>query len=108
MAVHGDGDVPHPAVGRARRMQVAKPTLQHEVMIEAVENHNPEVIVIDEIGPMELRGEGFDQILKEILEKRNGTQTVLLVVRDGLAEEVKEKYKIENRIVIGSVAALQA
>lgn len=48
--IGGDGDVPHPAVGRARRMQVATPSLQHEVMIEAVENHNPEVIVIDEIG----------------------------------------------------------
>jgi len=48
--IGGDGDVPHPAVGSARRMQVAKPSLQHEVMIEAVENHNPEVIVIDEIG----------------------------------------------------------
>jgi stage III sporulation protein SpoIIIAA len=48
--IGGDGDVPHPAVGRARRMQVRTPSLQHEVMIEAVENHNPEVIVIDEIG----------------------------------------------------------
>ena len=48
--IGGDGDVPHPAVGRARRMQVATPSMQHEVMIEAVENHNPEVIVIDEIG----------------------------------------------------------
>jgi stage III sporulation protein SpoIIIAA len=48
--IGGDGDVPHPAVGSARRMQVSKPSLQHEVMIEAVENHNPEVIVIDEIG----------------------------------------------------------
>lgn len=48
--IGGDGDVPHPAVGRARRMQVSMPSLQHEVMIEAVENHNPEVIVIDEIG----------------------------------------------------------
>ncbi len=48
--IGGDGDVSHPAVGRARRMQVAQPTLQHEVMIEAVENHNPETIVIDEIG----------------------------------------------------------
>src|SRR5258706_5590159 len=48
--IGGDGDVPHPAIGRARRMQVAKPTLHHEVMMEAVENHNPEVIVIDEIG----------------------------------------------------------
>jgi stage III sporulation protein SpoIIIAA len=48
--IGGDGDVAHPAVGRARRMQVARPNLQHEVMIEAVENHNPESIVIDEIG----------------------------------------------------------
>lgn len=48
--IGGDGDVPHPAVGNARRLQVAQPTLQHEVMIEAVENHNPEVIIIDEIG----------------------------------------------------------
>ena len=48
--IGGDGDVPHPAVGRARRMQVSMPSLQHEVMIEAVENHNPEAIVIDEIG----------------------------------------------------------
>lgn len=48
--IGGDGDIPHPAVGRARRMQVPKPSLQHEVMIEAVENHMPEVIIIDEIG----------------------------------------------------------
>ena len=48
--IGGDGDIPHPAVGRARRMQVQNPVLQHEVMIEAVENHNPETIVIDEIG----------------------------------------------------------
>ncbi len=48
--IGGDGDISHPAVGRARRMQVAEPMLQHEVMIEAVENHNPEVIIIDEIG----------------------------------------------------------
>ena len=48
--IAGDGDIPHPAIGRARRMQVAAPELQHHVMIEAVENHMPEVIVIDEIG----------------------------------------------------------
>jgi len=48
--IAGDGDIPHPGIGRARRMQVATPTLQHAVMIEAVENHMPEVIVIDEIG----------------------------------------------------------
>jgi stage III sporulation protein SpoIIIAA len=48
--IAGDGDIPHPGIGQARRMQVATPALQHEVMIEAVENHMPEVIVIDEIG----------------------------------------------------------
>ena len=48
--IAGDGDIPHPAIGRARRMQVRTPSVQHEVMIEAVENHMPEVIVIDEIG----------------------------------------------------------
>src|SRR5207247_3299954 len=48
--IGGDGDIPHPGIGRARRMQVRTPTLQHAVMIEAVENHMPQVIVIDEIG----------------------------------------------------------
>ncbi|MBI2887666.1 MAG: AAA family ATPase [Chloroflexi bacterium] len=48
--IAGDGDIPHPAIGRARRMQVPTPALQHAVMIEAVENHMPEVIIIDEIG----------------------------------------------------------
>ena len=48
--IAGDGDIPHPGIGRARRMQVPTPFLQHEVMIEAVENHMPEVIIIDEIG----------------------------------------------------------
>ncbi len=51
--IGGDGDIPHPAVGRARRMQVPRPSHQHETMIEAVENHNPQVIVIDEIGRAE-------------------------------------------------------
>jgi len=47
--IAGDGDIPHPGIGAARRMQVPRPDLQHAVMIEAVENHMPEVIVIDEI-----------------------------------------------------------
>ena len=48
--IAGDGDIPHPAIGHARRMQVASSNLQHAVMIEAVENHMPQVIVIDEMG----------------------------------------------------------
>lgn len=48
--IAGDGDTPHPAVGHARRMQVKQPEFQKDIMIEAVENHTPEVIVVDEIG----------------------------------------------------------
>ena len=48
--IAGDGDIPHPAIGKARRMQVSSPELQHRVMIEAVENHMPEVVIVDEIG----------------------------------------------------------
>ncbi len=48
--IAGDGDIPHPAIGRARRMQVSTPAQQHAVMIEAVENHMPEVIIVDEMG----------------------------------------------------------
>jgi stage III sporulation protein SpoIIIAA len=47
--IAGDSDIPHSGIGRARRMQVSKTELQHQVMIEAVENHTPEVIIIDEI-----------------------------------------------------------
>lgn len=48
--IAGDGDIPHPGIGKARRMQVPTPELQHKVMIEAVENHMPEVVIVDEIG----------------------------------------------------------
>ena len=51
--IAGDGDVPHPAVGHARRMQVRQPEYQKDIMIEAVENHTPEVIIVDEIGTEE-------------------------------------------------------
>jgi stage III sporulation protein SpoIIIAA len=48
--IGGDGDIPHPGIGTARRMQVSRPDRQHDVMIEAVENHMPEAIIVDEIG----------------------------------------------------------
>ena len=51
--IGGDGDIPHPGIGSARRMQVPRPERQHAVMIEAVENHMPEVIIVDEIGTQE-------------------------------------------------------
>ncbi|KAK4756816.1 hypothetical protein SAY87_006943 [Trapa incisa] len=48
--IGGDGDIPHAGIGRARRMQVPNVHMQHNVMIEAVENHMPQTIIIDEIG----------------------------------------------------------
>ena len=51
--IAGDGDIAHPAIGRARRMQVTHSTQQHAVMIEAVENHMPQIIIVDEIGTEE-------------------------------------------------------
>ena len=51
--IAGDGDIPHPGIGFARRMQVPSPDLQHAIMIEAVENHMPEVVIVDEIGTEE-------------------------------------------------------
>lgn len=51
--IAGDGDYPHPAIGKARRMQVRQPEYQKDIMIEAVENHTPEVIIVDEIGTEE-------------------------------------------------------
>ncbi|WOL02382.1 hypothetical protein Cni_G11101 [Canna indica] len=48
--IGGDGDIPHGAIGGARRMQVPEPSMQHRVMVEAVENHMPEVVIVDEIG----------------------------------------------------------
>ena len=80
--IAGDGDIPHPAIGRARRMQVARPELQHQVMIEAVENHMPEVIVIDEIGT-ELEA----QAARTIAER--GVQLVATAHGNELANLVK-------------------
>merc|ERR1711933_693879 len=71
--IAGDSDIPHSGIGRARRMQVLKTELQHQVMIEAVENHMPQVIIIDEIGT-EL------EVLaaRTIAEKRRGTKKSIL------------------------------
>lgn len=48
--IGGVGDVPHPSIGGARRLHVPEPSMQHRVMMEAVENHMPQVIIVDEIG----------------------------------------------------------
>ena len=96
--IGGDGDVPHPAIGGARRMQVPDPSQQHRVMIEAVENHMPEVIIVDEIGTeaealacrtiaergVQLIGTAHGQLLENLIKNPTltdlvgGVQTVTL------------------------------
>jgi stage III sporulation protein SpoIIIAA len=86
--VAGDGDIPHPAIGRARRMQVAKPELQHQVMIEAVENHMPQVIVIDEIGT-ELEALAARTIAErgvQLIGTAHGTQLANLIKNPTLSD----------------------
>ena len=88
--IGGDGDVAHPAVGKARRMQVPRPSLQHEVMIEAVENHNPEVIVIDEIG-RELEAEAARTIAErgvQLIGTAHGTALENLLLNPTLSDLV--------------------
>ena len=88
--IGGDGDVAHPAVGRARRMQVSTPSQQHEVMIEAVENHNPEVIVIDEIG-RELEAEAARTIAErgvQLIGTANGNTLDNLLLNPTLSDLV--------------------
>jgi nucleoside-triphosphatase THEP1 len=63
-------------------------------------------LVIDEIGPLELRGEGFCEVLKEVLQNENDGQTILLVVRDGLVGAVKENFQLNNAVVITTISAL--
>lgn len=86
--IAGDGDIPHPAIGRARRMQVARPELQHQVMIEAVENHTPEVIVIDEIGT-ELEAQAARTIAErgvQLVGTAHGNQLANLIKNPTLAD----------------------
>ncbi len=88
--IAGDGDIPHPAIGRARRMQVAEPSLQHEVMIEAVENHMPEVIIIDEIG-RELEAEAARTIAErgvQLVGTAHGVTLENLLINPTLADLV--------------------
>jgi len=88
--IAGDGDIPHPAIGQARRMQVPTPAMQHAVMIEAVENHMPEVIVIDEIGT-ELEAAAARTIAErgvQLVATAHGNELENLVMNPTLADLV--------------------
>src|SRR5215212_9737347 len=88
--IAGDGDIPHPGIGRARRMQVPRPSEQHAVMIEAVENHMPEVIVIDEIGT-ELEALAARTIAErgvQLIATAHGTRLENLLLNPTLADLV--------------------
>src|SRR5687768_5087883 len=86
--IAGDGDIPHPSIGRARRMQVPVPERQHAVMIEAVENHMPEVIIIDEIGT-ELEAQAARTIAErgvQLVGTAHGTSLENLMLNPTLAD----------------------
>lgn len=88
--IAGDGDIPHPGIGRARRMQVPTPNLQHAIMIEAVENHMPEVIIIDEMGT-ELEAEAARTIAErgvQLIATAHGNTLENLVLNPTLSDLV--------------------
>jgi stage III sporulation protein SpoIIIAA len=88
--IAGDGDIPHPSIGRARRMQVPMPERQHAVMIEAVENHMPEVIIIDEIGT-ELEAQAARTIAErgvQLIGTAHGTSLENLMLNPTLSDLV--------------------
>jgi stage III sporulation protein SpoIIIAA len=88
--IGGDGDIPHPAIGRARRMQVPSPEKQHAVMIEAVENHMPQVIIVDEIGT-ELESQAARTIAErgvQLIATAHGNSLVNLVMNPTLSDLV--------------------
>jgi nucleoside-triphosphatase THEP1 len=62
-------------------------------------------LVIDEIGPIELRGEGFRDILKEILAIRK--EKIVLIVRQGLVEKVKEQFIIQEAEIITDISVIK-
>jgi stage III sporulation protein SpoIIIAA len=93
--IAGDGDIPHPGIGRARRMQVPRPAEQYAVMIEAVENHMPEVIVIDEIST-----EVEAQAARTIAER--GVQLI------GTAHGIQLENLLANPTLSDLVGGLQA
>jgi stage III sporulation protein SpoIIIAA len=106
--IAGDGDIPHPAIGKARRMQVPRPELQHEVMIEAVENHTPEVIIIDEIGRLE-EAEAARTIAErgvQLIGTAHGNTLENLLINPTLSDLVGHQQPgVEKKIPHGSIRA---
>jgi stage III sporulation protein SpoIIIAA len=88
--IGGDGDIPHPAIGKSRRMQVPTPEKQHAVMIEAVENHMPQVIIVDEIGT-ELEAQAARTIAErgvQLIATAHGNSLVNLIMNPTLSDLV--------------------
>jgi stage III sporulation protein SpoIIIAA len=88
--IAGDGDIPHPGIGRARRMPVPTVKAQHAVMIEAVENHMPEVVVIDEIGTEQeaLAARTIAERGVQLIGTAHGTELANLMVNPTLSDLV--------------------
>ena len=79
-------------------------TKRNEPQIKQIDKNG--WLIIDEIGPVELRGEGFREVLKEIIATGNEKQKIILVVREGLVDQVKESFQLKEAIVINKVSEL--
>ncbi len=111
--IGGDGDVPHSAIGGARRMQVPDPSMQHKVMVEAVENHMPEVVIVDEIGSeaealacrtiaergVMLVGTAHGQMLENIIKNPTLCDLVRLFCLESLPTNLQVKNKFVQSFV---------
>jgi len=75
------------------------------IIRDAIEKRN--WLIIDEIGPLELRNEGFATVLNEVIHSSNNEQNILLVVREGLSQEVKNAFEINNAVVITDINKIQ-
>jgi len=82
----------------------SKAGFERAVLIIRDAIHQEGWLIIDEIGPLELRGEGFHDILKEVLQKRK--EKIIIVVREGLASQVKDHFSLQNHLVITSVSSM--
>jgi stage III sporulation protein AA len=100
--IAGDGDIPHPAIGHARRMQVTTPDMQHAVMIEAVENHMPEVIIIDEIGT-ELEAQAARTIAErgvQLVATAHGNTLDNLMANPTLSDHRRQYWSVRRHLLL--------
>ena len=93
--IAGDGDVPHPCVGDARRMMVPSLPDQSSVMMECVQNFSPEVMVVDKIGHPEEVSAAFEA-------KESGVR--LIAATNGNLSKLVKNAKLQGLMGVETVA----